>query len=411
MSNTQTDIAIAGAGLAGRTLAMLLAQTGLHCVLIDTTPLMTGAQPSRVDPRALAITPATRSILLSINIWQRLSADRIGRFERMQVWDDASGGQILFNSADVCAPELGYIVEQSVLQSLLEQACAYLPACTLLNDRITAIDNRNDGVTLQLGNGGTLGARLLVGADGSQSPVRQLAGLEYHRHEYQQRALACIVRTALAHDHIARQRFMPDGPLAFLPMADPHQCGIVWSTTPELARELIELPAPEFRSQLQQAFDYRLGEIVDSSTPVGFDLFDARAPAYVAGSVVLAGDAAHTVHPLAGQGANLGLMDVAVLAELMQQARQNGRDPCSRRVLRNYERWRKADNLRMRFVLNALKHLFESDLSLLVHLRGSGMNLFDSIPALKSAIMRQAMGLEGDLPDIARQPVDLRRPE
>lgn len=406
MSGAQFDVAIAGAGLAGRTLAILLARTGIRCVLIDTTPVLSASPSNRVDPRALAITPATRAILSSINIWQRVSSDHIGRFERMQVWDDSSGGQIQFDSADICAPELGCIVEQSVLQSLLEQACAGLPDCTSLNDRISDMENCNDGVTVKLANGGVIRARLLVGADGSHSPVRQLAGLEYHRQDYQQRALACIVRTTLGHDNVARQRFMPGGPLAFLPLADPHQSGIVWSTTPELAQQLLELPALEFRARLQEAFEYRLGEVMESSMPIGFDLFDARAPAYVTGSVVLAGDAAHTVHPLAGQGANLGLMDVAVLAELMQQARQTGRDPCSRRVLRNYERWRKADNLRMRFVLNSLKLLFESELSLLVRLRGSGMNAFDSIPALKSAIMRQAMGLEGDLPRMARQPVD-----
>lgn len=406
MSNYQTDVAIAGAGLAGRTLANLLCRNGIRCIIIDTGTNLTSATGNTPDPRALAITPASSAILASINIWQRLPADQIGCFEQMQVWDERSGAEVRFDSADICEPALGYIVEQRTLQYQLEQACTFLPDCTIIsNARVTGLTDRADGIELTLDQGDRITARLLVAADGSNSPVRKLAGLDYQKHDYRQQAVACVVTTALAHDNIARQRFLRTGPLAFLPLAAPYQCGIVWSTSPEQAQELLAMPEAIFRMNLQQAFEHRLGEISTTTPPVSFGLFDAHAPVYLAGHVVLAGDAAHTVHPLAGQGANLGLLDVAVLAEVILEARQKQKHSYSNRVLRKYERWRKADNLRMQFVLNGLKRLFESENDLLIHLRTFGLNAFDSIPALKSAIMRQAMGLEGDLPAIAKQPV------
>lgn len=406
MKDHQTDVVIAGAGLAGRTLANLLCRNGVRCIVIDTGSNLPSATDKAPDPRALAITPASAAILASINIWQRLARDQVGHFSRMQVWDQGSGGQICFDSADLCEPVLGYIVEQRSLQYQLEQACAFLPDCTVIpRARVREITSLTDAVRLQLDQGDRITAQLLVAADGSNSPVRQLAGLDYRRHDYRQQAVACIVTTTLPHDQVARQRFLNSGPLAFLPLADPHQCGIVWSTDPDHARELLEMPAPAFCSELQQAFEHMLGEVTACGARSGFDLFHAHAPAYAGDRIVLAGDAAHTVHPLAGQGANLGLLDVAVLAELILEAKQKHRNSYSRRVLRRYERWRKADNQRMQIVLDLLKTLFESDHTLVTNLRGFGLDALDSITSIKSAIMRQAMGLEGDLPATARHPL------
>lgn len=402
MNRHRTEVAIAGAGLAGRTLANLLCRNGIHCVLIDTGAKPPGDPGQAADPRALAITPASAAILGSIGIWQRLPHDRLGHFSRMHVWDEPSGGEIRFDSAELCEPLLGHIVEQRLLEHQLELACEFLPGLTRISPaRAVSIEQTDDDVSLMLDQGDLVTARLLVAADGGHSPVRSLAGLDYPRHDYHQRAVACVVSTTLPHEHIARQVFLPTGPLAFLPMAEPRQCGIVWSTSTTHAAELLAMPEPSFRAALAQAFGYRLGETFTTGPRHGFDLYDAHAPSYIAGRLVLTGDAAHTVHPLAGQGANLGLLDVAVLAECILTARSRGRNPYSHRVLRSYERWRKADNLRMRIVLNQLKRLFEAEHEMMIRIRGIGLNAFDSIPCLKSAIMRQAMGLAGDLPAVA----------
>ena len=399
MKEYQTEIAIVGGGLAGRTLAILLCHAGIRCIVINTGKPGQTVTTAISDTRALAITPASANIFASINIWQRLPQDRIGNFSRMHIWDENSGGEVRFDSADICEPVLGYIVEQGLLQHALEEACAFLPDCTVVNGcAVAAISKRADGVLLELDNGDSMKALLLVAADGADSPVRKLAGLDYTRHDYQQQAISGVVTTSLPHNNVARQRFLKTGPLAFLPLADPHHCGIVWSTDPMHARELLAMPEPQFCEQLQQAFEHRAGKITSCVTRSVFALFRANAPVYTSERTVLAGDAAHTVHPLAGQGANMGLLDVAVLAELIIQAKQNHRNIFSRQVLRRYERWRKGDNHRMLVLLDSLKWLFHTNQGWLNNLRGLGLDTVNSIPWIKSRIMHQAMGLEGDLP-------------
>ncbi len=405
MKEYHTEIAIAGGGLAGRTLANLLCRSGVRCIVINTGRAGAHAVAATV-PRALAITPASANILASINIWQRLPGNRIGKFSQMHVWDENSGGEIRFDSAGICEPVLGYIIEQGLLQQCLDEACTYLPDCTVVNGcSIAVISKHTDGTLLQLDNGDRIKAQLLVAADGADSPVRRLAGFDYAKHEYQQQAVTCVVSTSLPHANVARQRFLRSGPLAFLPMADPQRCGIIWSTGPIHASELLSMPEPDFCVRLQQAFEHRLGEITACGKRSGFVLFRAEAPVYVSERIVLAGDAAHSVHPLAGQGANMGLLDVAVLAEVIVEAKQKGRNIFSRQVLRRYERWRKGDNHRMLILLDTLKLLFETDNSLLTNMRGFGLNTVNSIPWIKSRIMQQAMGLEGDLPASARSPM------
>lgn len=394
------DVIIVGGGLAGCTLAALLAQQGLHCQVLEERDSVAALQ--RQDPRTLAITRASENILRAAGAWQNLPADRIGVFRKMFVWEEG-GGDIEFDSATLCEPTLGYIIEQNALERALQQAngeatriSRYQPAT------VAALEFRDDAVSVQLADGRRLRSKLIVGADGARSGLRTLAGIAWPVHDYQQQAVACIVKTEKPHGCVARQRFLATGPLAFLPMADAHHCGIVWSTTPEQATELLDMKQDDFNRTLAEAFAFTLGKIVASETRAAFPLQHAQAAHYCRPRLALIGDAAHTIHPLAGQGANLGLLDAATLAEVVLAAADRTRDIGTYTVLRRYERWRRGENMLMIRIMQGFKVLFGSRLSSLRLLRNVGLDLVDMSGPVKHVVMRHAMGLSGDLPVFAR---------
>ena len=403
MEKITTDVVISGGGLVGCTLAGLLSRAGVQCVLVDTRPAPQAGAEGSTDPRALAITLASENILKAIGAWRHIPVERIGTFTRMEVWDGAGTGKVEFDSIAVGAAALGYIIEQPLLQHTLDRLMEYLPGVKVLRENhVAAISASDEEIRVQLARGQTVTAGLLAAADGSRSPTRELAGIEFPLHDYHQHAVACVVQTFLPHNHVARQRFMDTGPLAFLPMADPHQCGIVWSTTEVRARELVQLPETEFNAVLGEAFEQTLGQIVHSGARLDFPLYRAQARYYCKPRLALAGDAAHCVHPLAGQGANLGLLDAASLAEVIVAAREKRRDIGAYSVLRRYERWRRGENHLMMTVLEGFKYLFENRSQPVILARNRGMDLFNHLPYIKELTMRRAMGLEGDLPLAAR---------
>ena len=403
MASIDTEILIVGAGPIGSTLAALLGKAGIECTLLNTGIKAIQKTDPNIDPRALALTHASVRILQSFDLWRQLPVDRIGYFSGMHVWDENGTGEVEFDSAELCEASLGYIIEQSVIQAGLDKALDVMPTVKVHQDVVViGFTNEGDRVVVALDDGRRLSTRLIIAADGARSQVRELAEIQYKVHDYEQTAVACVVNTVLPHEHIARQRFLAHGPLAFLPMAQSNQCGIVWSTSPEHAQHLINAEEEEFKVELEAAFEHTLGEILECGPRIAFPLKRAQAERYCQERLVLVGDAAHSVHPLAGQGANLGLLDAASLFEVLQAAKQKNKDVGALHILRRYERWRKGENYFMMMVFEGFKHLFENQSGPIPRLRNSGMNAFNNLPLLKQQVMKRAMGLEGDLPELAR---------
>ncbi|MBI4006597.1 MAG: UbiH/UbiF/VisC/COQ6 family ubiquinone biosynthesis hydroxylase [Gammaproteobacteria bacterium] len=402
-NNYDTEVIIVGGGLTGCTIAALLARQDIHCIILEECARTSGNSEIRTDPRALAITRASANILGSTGAWQHLSRDRIGYFSGMHVWDENGAGEIHFDSAELCEPTLGYIIEQTILEQALQQSLEGVECVTWYRPATPASLMQGDnGITVTLEDGRNLCASLIVAADGARSRIRTLAAIDYPQYDYHQQAVACVVKTEKPHTHVARQRFLQNGPLAFLPMADIRQCGIVWSTSPQHARSLLALDEQEFNMALGEGLDNVLGRIVSSGPRACFPLQHAQAREYCRPGLALIGDAAHTVHPLAGQGANLGLLDAAVLAEVVLDAKNRNRDIGAYLVLRRYERWRKGENYAMLKLLQGFKYLFESKLLTVRYLRNLGLDLTDRAIPVKHMFMRYAMGLTGDLPAAAR---------
>ena len=403
MTNADYDLVIAGGGMVGSTLACALSDADFKIALLESAPLERIRPGEKTDLRVSAVNRASQRIFAAVGAWSDMTAWRVSPFRDMRVWDAGGFGQIHFDSATLGEPLLGWIIENRVIQYALLERVRQLPAVDLLCPAAleTAWPEDAGGWRVRLTDGREFTTRLLVGADGAQSKVRELAEIDTRGWSYHQKALVANVRTAEPHQETAWQRFLPTGPLAFLPLHDG-RCSIVWSTTPEQADQLLALDEYNFAQALTEAFERRLGEIVQVGPRGAFPLRLQHARAYVKPGLALIGDAAHVVHPLAGQGVNLGLLDAATLAEVLLDGLAAGHEVGALRVLRRYERWRKSDNLPMLGIMDGFKRLFGNSLPPVRLLRNLGLNLTDAAGPLKNAMARRAMGLEGDLPKLAR---------
>lgn len=396
-----STVIIAGAGPVGLLCAALLEQRAVDCMVIDAAQ---ARQPGDRDARALALSVATHQVLKNLRVWDSLPGDEIGLFQRMHVWQASTDGSVSFDSADLCEPVLGYIVNQALLEQVLNDSLQFARTTRMQRGvAVTALRWCADAIEVKLSDARCLRAKLLVAADGARSRVRELAGIACPVRDYRQTAVACLVATGKCHENVARQIFLPTGPLAFLPLADDNECGVVWTTTAEHAAQLLAMSDEAFNNALATAFSARLGEITSSRLRQGFPLRRAHAESYCKPRLALIGDAAHNIHPLAGQGFNLGVLDAACLVESLLRSGKRDADPGARPELRAYERWRKGETLLMISALESLKWLCESSSRPVQWLRDMGMRTVDSSNLLKAAIMRRAMGLAGDLPAIARR--------
>ena len=400
MNRIECDIAIVGGGMAGSALACALADSACRIVLIDNTEHKPFKPDAFFDPRVVALSAASQQFLEQLGAWKFILAQRVSPFERMQVWDAEGTAQVCFDAAEVQQPALGYIVENSLVVAALQQRLQNASNVNCLcPDTVTGLhdDEKAPQCELVLQSGNTVHCQLVIAADGAQSALRTLAGIKTVEWDYGHTAVVATVRTAHTHERTALQRFMASGPLAFLPLrdnsGDEHWSSIVWSTAPDCAQSLLEMSQTEFAAQLGNAFEHKLGDIIEVRGRSGFPLRQRHARAYHQGRVVLIGDSAHTIHPLAGQGVNLGFMDVKVLAEELLDAMTRQLPLAHPVVLKRYQRRRRGDNLSMTATMELFQRLFARRELPLRWLRNTGMRGIDALPAVKRKIMRGAMGL------------------
>ena len=398
------DIVIVGAGIVGSALACALAKSSFNIAIIEAQERVIdrNEQATSVDGfdvRVSAITIASQQLLKDIGAWEIIAENRLSPYRHMHVWDAEGTGSIDFDADDINQLALGHIVENKVTADALTQC---MNRQTNLHRIVPAILEeieplQNGAYLLTLGDGRQLQTSLLVAADGANSKVRALEHIAMREWDYNHHAIVATVKTELSHGHTARQRFLPEGPLAFLPLSsaqdDTHYCSIVWSAIPSYAENLMALTDDEFTEALAAAFEHQLGSISAVSRRFSFPLRQRHVVDYIKPGLALVGDAAHTIHPLAGQGVNLGLMDIKTLSEELLRSQQRGLSPGSIAVLERYQRRRKGANLAMMAGMDGLKRLFSETTLPVRWARNSGLRWLDKSKMLKRQIMKRAMGL------------------
>jgi len=410
------DIVVVGGGMVGAAFAAAIAGNGLRVVVLDAeapaqVPGDAATDVGSVEPRVSAVTLATQTLLQNLGAWQHIPPQRACAYTRMQVWDADGTGEIRFDAGECGTAALGWIIENRTLAAALHAACRQIARedsglAWRAPARVAGLAQRPRGWRVTLADGEAIDCRLLVGADGALSQVRAQAGFRLRSHDYQHHAIVATVATALPHEGCARQRFLDSGPLAFLPLAGTgpasRLCSIVWSCVPAEAARLLALDDAAFAEAIGHALEDRLGAVTAVSRRLSVPLVERHTDTYLRDNVVLIGDAAHTVHPLAGQGVNLGFLDAATLAEEIRRNLARGLPFDETLGLRRYERRRRHHNLLMQKSFAGLKALFAAQALPLRWARNAGMGWLDAMPPLKVLAARQAMGLDGDLPALCR---------
>jgi ubiquinone biosynthesis UbiH/UbiF/VisC/COQ6 family hydroxylase len=388
-SPAQHEIIVVGGGPVGAAAMLALRQAGFDVALLDRAPPPRPFDAADYDLRVYALAPVAQRVLDALGVWPAIAAARVSPYAAMRVWQRDPQRPLKFDANELAKPQLGWIVEHGLIVARLWQALQAAPVHSGAVIESAQFDEA--GARLQLSDGRALEARLVIAADGADSQLRQLAGIEVLAWRYAHTAVVCHVQTARPHRGTAWQRFLQTGPLAFLPLADGRS-SIVWSADEPCARELLALDDSAFCERLAQASQGVLGDITGSTRRVSFPLRFLHAQDYVRPALALAGDAAHTVHPLAGQGVNLGLADAQALVQVLREARDAGRDWAAPRNLARYARARKPANLEMLSLTDGLYRAFRLSAPGLRTALGLGMEAVDRLGPIKNWLARQATG-------------------
>ncbi len=404
------DVIINGGGMVGATLACLLAKNALKIAVIEAFETAPFSPDDEFDLRVSAISRASQNAFIKAGVWDEIIGLRATPYEVMDVWDSEykkdsnnsndnneentkdNEGHIRFEADELGEPDLGHIVENKVTQLALNQALKKADTITCYQpDKLQhyQLSDNEDRVIATLESGEQISATLLVGADGANSQVRKLAGIDFEQDDYGQSGLVAVVNTEKPHEFTAWQRFQPTGPLAFLPLSDGSS-SIVWTLPADRADYYLSLSKTDFKAALAEAFGYKLGKITTVGKRAAFPLKGSQASSLIAQRIALIGDAAHTIHPLAGQGVNLGIKDAVELAQQLLSAKG---DLASHKLLRRFERARRGDNLITMRAMEGFRLLFGHTASPVIAARNLGMKLFNQIPMLKNEVIRKAMGL------------------
>ena len=387
MNTIQHQIIVVGGGPVGAAAALALSRQGFDVALLERGSAPPAYDAADYDLRVYALAPHSARLLDRLGVWPEILARRSSPYSAMRVWERGPEHALSFDCADTGRAELGWIVEHSLVVDRLWAGLG--DVVRYERSTIESAAFGESGASLRLADGRELRARLVVAADGADSQLRGLAGIETVSWGYAQRAIVCHVRTQQPHRATAWQRFLASGPLAFLPLADG-RCSIVWSAEEALARELLALDEAAFMARLGEALEHALGEVVRTTPRISFPLRLLHAEDYVRPGLVLVGDAAHAIHPLAGQGVNLGFADVQELALTLAGARDAGRDWSGLRNLQRYARARKAANLEMLTLTDGLYRAFRLRVPGLKAVLGLGMEAVGKLGPLKSWLARQA---------------------
>jgi len=396
------DIVVIGGGMVGLCFANAIAHLPIKLAIVENNRPSLKWPKQGFDTRVSALTQRSQQIFESLDVWDAMLAMRVSPYSDMHVWDATGNGAIHFDASEIGEINLGHIVENRVTHKALFQRAQAHDNIEFIHAQTESLMITEQSVSVILDNETSLKTTLLVGADGAQSFVRNSMGVDLVTHDYQQTAIVATVKTEKHHAHTAWQRFLPTGPLAFLPLPEGYS-SIVWSTSTDEAEKILGMDDQDFCLALRNAFEAKLGQITEASSRAGFPLRSQHAKSYIKPNIALIGDAAHTIHPLAGQGVNLGIADAACLAEVITEAHEKRRPIGSFSVIRRYERWRRGDNIMMQTLMSGFKYLFSNQLPIISPLRNLGLTITDKFPPLKHQIIRNAMGVNGNQPKIARR--------